>query len=626
MPCFVASVGNLTHKEFAFPVVDLITIGRSPRNDIALLQASRKISRFHAAVVRCADSDNTYFIRDLGSVCSIRVNGIHADRKILANGDIIHIAEYKLQYFSRNQLQKRSSPLRVVPRRPPRPADRITTQISGSMLSKDVAFPERQELLEELQRQSSRGTPLPELITQTMKLLLPVLKADRGFVRIFLDDNRDHSHDMGITGLKDYEEIEITDEDFLERLKQGEVVIEETTMLAPILSKKTFKGFFCIDWSFHDALLLDNTGGFLIALGGEIASRPFILVENETKSHPKDHFRWPVQLVGKSRQMEQLTQEMQHAAASDINVLLIGETGTGKELVAREVHKLSGKRQGPFEARHCGQITESLAEIDIFGYGPKSGISGARPEGAPGWFQLANGGTLLLDEIHTLSPVMQDKFLRVLQEKEVRPYAVITPLAVDVKVIAATDIDLEAAMLQGTFRKPLYFRFGIKLHLPPLRERKEDILLLAYYFLDNYADELNADIRSISRRALHKLIEYDWPGNVRELESLMRKAIHPDKKILFSWDLEPDESAQAANSLSSSPSSKISKTSERTNKVLKPMTEVEKEKIMEALEVTHGNITQTADILGFSRQTLVNKMDSFGIPRNYGDAESAQDE
>lgn len=624
MPYLVVSLGDVAHKEFAFPAVDLITIGRSLRNDIALPQASRRISRFHAAIVRCDGSDNTYFIRDLGSACSIQIDGVNVDRKILADGDIIHIAEYRVQYFSRNQLRKRSSPLRVVHRRPQRPADRSTTQISGAVLSKDAAFPERQELLEELRRQSSRATPLPELITQTMRLLLPVLKADRGFVRIFLDDNWDQTHDMGITGLKDHEEIEITDESFMERLKRGEVVIEETTMLVPILSKKTLKGFFCLDWNFPDASLLANTGKFLIALGGEIASHSFILADNETKTHSKERFRWPAHMVGKSQQMERLTREVQQAAASDINVLLIGETGTGKELIAREVHKLSGKRQGPFEARHCGQVTESLAEIDIFGYGPKSGISGARPEGAPGWFQLASGGTLFLDEIHTLSPVMQDKFLRVLQEKEVRPYAVTTPVPVDVKVIAATDVDLEAAMLQGTFRKPLYFRFGIRLHLPSLRERKEDILLLAFYFLDNYADELKANTRSISRRALSELVEYDWPGNVRELENLIRKAIHPEKKILFSWDLEPDDSNEAMNSLSPSP--KISRSSKRANKILKPMTEVEKEKIMEALEATRGNITQTAGILGFSRQTLVNKMDSFGIPRNYGDVEGAQDE
>lgn len=625
MPYLVASLGDLTQKEFAFPAVDLITIGRSPKNDIALPQASRRISRFHAAVVRCAGYDNTYFIRDLGSACSIQIDGVNVDRKILVDGDIIHIAEYMVQYFSSNHLRKRSSPLRVVHRRPQRPADRSTTQISGGVLSKDAAFPERQELLEELRRQSSRATPLPELITQTMRLLLPVLKADRGFVRIFLGDNRDQSNDMGITGLKDHEEIEITDDNFMERLKRGEVVIEETTMLAPILSGKILKGFFCVDWSFPDALLWDNISRFMIELGGEIASHPFTPFENGIEPYPEDHYRWPVQLVGKSRQMEQLTREIQQAAASNINVLLVGETGTGKELVAREVHKLSGKRQGPFEARHCGQITESLAETDIFGYGPKSGISGARPEGAPGWFQLANGGSLFLDEIHTLSPVMQDKFLRVLQEKEVRPYAVPAPIPVDVKVIAATDVDLEAAMLQGTFRKPLYFRFGIKLHLPSLRERKEDILLLAYYFLDNYADELKADTRSISRRALHKLIEYDWPGNVRELENLIRKAIHPEKKILFSWDLEPDESTEVMNSFNLSPSLRISRSLERANKVLKPMTEVEKEKIMEALEATRGNITQTAGILGFSRQTLVNKMDSFGIPRNYGD-EDAQEE
>src|SRR6476646_220927 len=145
MPYLVASLGDLTHKEFAFPAVDLITIGRSPRNDIALPQASRRISRFHAAIVRCDGSDNTYFIRDLGSACSIQIDDVNVDRKILADGDTIRIAEYKVQYFSRNQLRKRSSPLRMVHQKPQRPTDRSTTQISGALLSKEAAFPERQE-------------------------------------------------------------------------------------------------------------------------------------------------------------------------------------------------------------------------------------------------------------------------------------------------------------------------------------------------------------------------------------------------------------------------------------------------------------------------------------------------
>jgi Nif-specific regulatory protein len=187
---------------------------------------------------------------------------------------------------------------------------------------------------------------------------------------------------------------------------------------------------------------------------------------------------------------------------------------------------------------------------------------------------------------------------------------------VDVKVIAATDQDLEQAIERGTFRKPLYFRFGQKLRLPPLRQRAEEIPLLAHYFLDKYARQSGSRARSISHRAIQQLMAYHWPGNVRELENNVASAVSRNREVLFSWDFECQRSSDTAGWGRLRDSA-----GEAKQPVVRTMDEIEKQHILEALEATRGNITRSAELLGYkSRQTMLNKMARYGIPRNYGDA------
>jgi transcriptional regulator with PAS, ATPase and Fis domain len=321
--------------------------------------------------------------------------------------------------------------------------------------------------------------------------------------------------------------------------------------------------------------------------------------------------------------MRALQTEIRDASASDVNVLVMGESGSGKEVVAHAVHDLSQAR-GQFVAHNCAAIPEGLAEAEIFGHAPKAGIAGADPSGAPGWFEQAHEGTLFLDEIQSLTLGLQDKFLRVLQDKEVWRLRARRPVKVGVKIVAATDRDLRQSVDSGSFRGPFFYRFGKLIRLTPLRERKDDIPLLAFYFLDTYAARIGALTRTLSRRALTALSAYDWPGNVRELESAVRSAVERahDRIVLFSWDF-PELINDAPSSAATDLEAHDEPASGAIKKGPRQMKDVEKEKIMEALETCRGNKTKAAELLGYkSRQTILTKMDRFGIPRRFGDPDA----
>jgi transcriptional regulator with PAS, ATPase and Fis domain len=320
--------------------------------------------------------------------------------------------------------------------------------------------------------------------------------------------------------------------------------------------------------------------------------------------------------------MKALARDVRQAATADLSVLVLGESGSGKELVARAIHQHSPNAHGPFVARNCGQTTDTLAEAEIFGYSAQSGIAGADPKGSPGWFQQANDGTLFLDEVHRLSPAMQDKFLRVLQDKQVWPIGARSSVQVKVKVVAATDEDLDRVTEQELMRRPFRYRFGATISVPPLRSRKEDVPLLAFYFLDKYASQAGSRTRSISHRALRKLTSYDWPGNVRRLEQMIQLAVARDREVLFSWDFDVPEQATSAEAATLAPGDDILAALRRPASAPKTMEEVEREHIKEVLEVAQGNVTKAAQLLGLGRQTLLNKMDRFGIPRDYADPAS----
>src|SRR5438046_1187062 len=229
-------------------------------------------------------------------------------------------------------------------------------------------------------------------------------------------------------------------------------------------------------------------------------------------------------IVGSSDAMREVFRLTRLVAPTRASVLIVGETGTGKELVARAVHLLSRRADGPYVRVNCGALTESLLESELFGH-VKGAFTGA-VENKTGRFEAAHGGTIFLDEISSMSPKLQVKVLRVLQEKEFERVGASTTSKVDTRVVAATNQHLEEAIEAGHFRDDLYYRLNVvPIYLPPLRERREDIPPLAQFFLERYSEENRREAPEITTEVMKALLAYDWPGNVRELENCMERAV-----------------------------------------------------------------------------------------------------
>ncbi len=290
--------------------------------------------------------------------------------------------------------------------------------------------------------------------------------------------------------------------------------------------------------------------------------------------------------------LKNLLFRLKDVAKSDATILITGESGTGKEVLARFIHQESPRNKGPFIAINCAALPEHLLESELFGY-EKGAFSGAFTR-KMGKFELANGGTLLLDEITEMPLALQAKLLRVLQEGEVDRLGGAYPVKVDVRVIATTNRDIEAEVAQGRFRADLYFRLNvIPVKLPPLRERPEDIKLLALHFCREFANRYERPIKGFAEGVLERLAQYHWPGNVRELKNVIERAVLlAQGPWITSKDLFPEEFRPKA----------------REGLPLKPLKEVEKEMILKALKAANGNRTKAAEILGISVRTLRNKL------------------
>ena len=316
-------------------------------------------------------------------------------------------------------------------------------------------------------------------------------------------------------------------------------------------------------------------------------------------------------LTGPGAQMEKIVQQIRQVADSPLTVLVEGETGTGKGLVARTIHYLSSRREKPFVAVDCGAIPDTLIESELFGY-EKGAFTGAHQR-KDGYFQRAHGGTLFLDEIANVPLATQPKLLRVLQERQVQPLGGKQPILVSARIIAASNVSLEREVRTGRFRQDLYYRlneFGIT--LPPLRER-DDILHLANVFLPEAGLELGRSCRKISEAAAQVLLRYHWPGNVRELRNVIRRAM-----LLASDVIEPEHLAV----MPVEPLPALSKTGWRappeTLNSLKEIADAaaadaEQQAIHRVLHVTAGNKSEAARLLRTDYKTLYLKMKEYGI-------------
>jgi len=307
----------------------------------------------------------------------------------------------------------------------------------------------------------------------------------------------------------------------------------------------------------------------------------------------------PLGIVAKSAPMRQLVELARRVAKVDSTVLITGESGSGKERIARLLHEESTRASGPFIAVNCGAITETLLESELFGHA-RGAFTGATQD-RPGLFEAASNGTLLLDEVGEVSPAMQVKLLRALQEHEIRRVGENKSRRVDVRVVAATNRDLAGGVAGGAFRQDLYYRLKVvELHVPSLRERRDDILPLARVLLADAALRMKRKISGLVPSAADQLLRYGWPGNVRELENAMERAVALARGSRVELEDLPEEIRHTLPKPAASD-------------VVRPLDDVEQEYILAALELNEGNQTRTAEQLQIGSATLYRKLKRYGV-------------
>jgi DNA-binding NtrC family response regulator len=309
------------------------------------------------------------------------------------------------------------------------------------------------------------------------------------------------------------------------------------------------------------------------------------------------------QIIYKSKVMDDLMKIVYKVAPTDATVLIQAESGTGKELIANVIHEYSNRHKGPLIKINCGALPENLLESELFGY-EKGAFTGATSR-KKGKFELAHGGTIFLDEIGEISEAMQVKLLRVLQEKEFQRVGGEETIKGDFRVIAATNKNLHEMVDRGEFREDLYYRLNvIPIHIPPLRERREDIPLLVDYFIERYCRQMGKPKMSISKSALEKMMNYEWKGNIRELQNIVERGVILSYGSEITEDILPNDIRNASNTINSNfilPEEGVS------------LEEVERSLIIQALERTGYNQTRAAKLLGITRHTLMYRLEKYNI-------------
>ena len=324
-----------------------------------------------------------------------------------------------------------------------------------------------------------------------------------------------------------------------------------------------------------------------------------LITENIQLRQQIDELLLPDEVVGESPAIKKVMEMVNIVAKTDSTVMILGESGTGKELIARAIHSRSARKYFPIITINCGAYPEGLLESELFGH-EKGAFTGALYQ-RKGKLEMADKGTLFLDEIGNISEKMQMDLLRAIETKKITRLGGNKSIDVDFRVISATNKDLEKAVKEGTFREDLYYRLNVfTIKLPPLRERRSDIPLLANYFLQKYRKSMNKDVTGFSPQALDMLTEYNWPGNVRELRNVIERAV----VVAKGKEIKPEDLSFPF--LSPLPSNMVEGES---------LEEVEKRHIEKILARTKGNIAQAAEILKISRLTLYNKIEKYNLKR-----------
>jgi transcriptional regulator with GAF, ATPase, and Fis domain len=575
------------------------TIGRGGGNDVHVDDAS--VLEHHAQIVF---TGRDFQLEELDRAAEITINGKKKRRARLVDGDRLTLGEMQLGFSMFSELPRDED----VPRSQ-------SNEIAG--LRKLFQFSER--------LMTSRS--VDELLEGLLDGVIEVTGAGKGAV-LMVDSSEGANAELRLRALRNVRREVIEDaagsiSDSIVRhvveTKRPIIVsdaLNDTTfgksesvvalrlssvMCAPLLSQGEVIGVLYVGNDEIKHLFVRTQLDLLFIFAGQaslILQNAMLLTalrEDKQKLTKELSDKRFGEIIGACPSMLEVFRKLEKVAGTDISVLVTGETGTGKELIAHELHTRSNRASGPFVTVNCGAIPENLIESELFGHvrGAFTGAVASRP----GKFQQANCGSLFLDEIGELALPLQVKLLRALQERVVYRVGDSKPEKCDIRVIAATNRNLEEMVADGTFREDLYYRLNVvNLWLPPLRERGEDTFIIAKALLGKYADELGSPVKGFSPPALTAIRKYAWPGNIRQLENRIKKAlVLCDRNLLNAEDLDLDESAQA-------PTVPLEKAKE----------DFQRRYVMEVLERNNGNRTQTARDLGVDPRTIFRYLEREG--------------
>jgi transcriptional regulator with GAF, ATPase, and Fis domain len=616
-PRLVGVAGPLQGAVFAL-AEGRVTIGRDSSNEI--WAADSFLSRRHCAL---KSTGTQCHIQDLGSHNGTRVNGIPVKDQELAHGDQISVGDSLLLFLTdEGDPKPATNPIEF--------EDTVefggfpVELRQGEALSWQPeklfsAFPETARTARDLNALLRLATKIggirsrEALQWQLLGFIFEVVPAERGAV-MFFDGSGGISATAAWDRIRGPQHVVPINHSLVERVLRERTAFLESdrpggrsektasqpvrsVLCVPLLGSQKALGAIYLEGASPSEQLDKNHLQVASAVAGIAALALDNLRDWELLQQENQLLRAEVDLehnmVGASARMREVFEFIRRVAPSDSTVLIQGESGTGKELIARAIHRNSARAQSPFVAVNCAAITETLLESELFGH-EKGAFTGAIAQ-KKGKVEIANGGTLFLDEIGDLAPALQAKLLRVLQEREFERVGGTRAIGLDIRLIAATNRNLAEAMESGSFRRDLYYRLNVVgVSMPALRERREDILLLAKHFIAKCGRKGNSRIRAISPEAQACLTNYDWPGNVRELENAIERAL-----VLGSGDaVLPDDLPEAILE-GGAP------TIDQTGSYHGALKESKKQLVLQALEQAKGSYTEAAKVLGIHPNSLL---------------------
>ncbi|MEN3325246.1 MAG: hypothetical protein V7638_53 [Acidobacteriota bacterium] len=598
-PRLAAISGKLKGAIFALNEESLI-IGRETAADLCIADAS--VSRRHTHIEK---HETGFVITDLDSLNGTFVNDVPVRSRLLEHGDRVRIGDSQFLFLTHEgDATSKSSDVRI---------DEAHV-VSGSTVQirfDDAVYQMTRDLsaLMKISTEINSIRGLDNLLERLLDLLFEVLPAERGAILLTDESTFETSLVFGLDRVYGKDAAVNVSRTIVQQVLRDGVALlandapSETGLVTDSLIEARTHSVMCVPLILFDRKLgviyLDSTvtrdhfNRDHLQLVTAIAGIAAVAIENarqfEWLETENERLRTDVNIehnmVGESAAMRRVYHFISKVAPTEATVLISGESGTGKELAARAIHRNSKRSQKPYMAVNCAALNESLLESELFGH-EKGSFTGAFAQ-KKGRLEIADGGTVFLDEIAELTPPLQVKLLRVLQEREFERVGGTVTINVDLRVIAATNKNLEEAIEMGQFREDLYYRLNVvSLEMPGLRERREDIMLLANYFADKFGARSNRNLKGFSTEARNYLTAYDWPGNVRELENAIERSV-----VLGTTDLIlPEDLPEAVLEGKLSPMSSL--------RYHEAVTQAKKQIIVDAAAQVNGNFTEAARLLG----------------------------